>query len=70
MRRYSSPLLVTPNFQNEEYIRITPEPAGWDYLHFAARQLRGGEKWEFEIGENGLEGKKPASTAGNDVYEE
>jgi 5-deoxy-glucuronate isomerase len=47
----SSPLLVSPQFNSPEYIRVTPASAGWDYLHFAAQQMRGGEQWSFDTGE-------------------
>ena len=51
MSPYRSPLLVTPDLTSSEYIRVTPASAGWDYLHFAARQMRGGEQWSFDTGE-------------------
>lgn len=49
-----SPVLVTPHYDTPEYIRVTPTSAGWDFLHFAARQMLGGERWSFETGENEL----------------
>jgi 5-deoxy-glucuronate isomerase len=54
MSPYQSPLLVTPHHENGEYIHVTPASAGWDFLHFAARQMLRGEKWSFETGENEL----------------
>jgi 5-deoxy-glucuronate isomerase len=40
-----SRLLVHPSSQSGEYLRITPESAGWEHLSFAARKLRAGETW-------------------------
>lgn len=54
MSPYRSPLLVTPDFSSPAYIQITPASAGWDYLHFAARQMRQHEAWSFETGEHEL----------------
>jgi 5-deoxy-glucuronate isomerase len=51
MSPYPSSLLVAPDFSQPEYIRVTPTSAGWEYLHFAARQMNGGEQWSFETGE-------------------
>jgi 5-deoxy-glucuronate isomerase len=31
-------------------LRVTPESAGWDYIHFEVRQLAGGEDWSFATG--------------------
>jgi 5-deoxy-glucuronate isomerase len=46
-----SPLLVLPDINLPEYIQVTPQSAGWDFLHFAARQLRQHEQWSYETGE-------------------
>ena len=46
-----SPLQITPDFLQEEYIHIDPSSAGWEHLHFAARKLKRNECWEFETGE-------------------
>ena len=54
MSPYQSPLLVTPNFQNEMYVQITPASAGWDFLHFSARKLKRGGRWSHQTGENEL----------------
>jgi 5-deoxy-glucuronate isomerase len=43
-----SSLLISPDFDQPEYMRVTPANAGWDYLHFAARQMKGGEQWSFD----------------------
>lgn len=40
-----SPLLAHPKSQQGEYVRVTPETAGWEHLHFAVRQLSNGETW-------------------------
>lgn len=46
-----SSLLIAPDFSRPEYVRVTPASAGWDYLHFAARRMREGERWSFDTGE-------------------
>jgi 5-deoxy-glucuronate isomerase len=51
MSTIPSRLLFSPQFKHPEYIRVTPTAAGWDYLHFAARQMKGGEGWAFDTGE-------------------
>jgi 5-deoxy-glucuronate isomerase len=50
----SSSFLVSPNLSRDEYIRVTPQSAGWDHLSFAARKIRGGGTWDFETHENEL----------------
>ncbi len=47
-----SSLLVKPDFTKPEYIRVTPESAGWEHLSFAARLLHQGQVWEHATGEN------------------
>lgn len=54
MSPYRSPLLVTPDFDKQEYIHVSPASAGWDFLHFAARKMHRGETWHSETGENEL----------------
>jgi 5-deoxy-glucuronate isomerase len=49
-----SPLLISPDFEKDEYIRVTPLKAGWDLLHFAARKMSAGETWRHSTGENEL----------------
>ena len=51
---YHSPLLFKADFSNEEYQRVTPALAKWDYLNFAARQMSRGQLWHFETNENEL----------------
>jgi 5-deoxy-glucuronate isomerase len=48
----TSKLLVVPRPELTEYQRITPQSAGWQLLHFAARRLRPDEGWEFDTGES------------------
>jgi 5-deoxy-glucuronate isomerase len=43
-------LLVSPINGAEEYVRVTPESAGWELLHFAARRLKKGQQWQVETG--------------------
>ena len=54
MQPHSSSLLITPDFSRPEYINITPRTAHWDYLNFAARQMKQGMMWHFETHENEL----------------
>ncbi len=54
MSPISSPLLIAPDFSQEEYICVTPASAGWDSLHFAARKMQRGKTWSSETGENEL----------------
>lgn len=35
-------------------LTITPQSAGWDYIHFQVRRLAQGERWSFQSGENEL----------------
>src|SRR6266446_4477807 len=44
----NSSLQVLPCGEAGEYIRVTPESAGWEHLGFAARVLKRGEEWEAE----------------------
>jgi 5-deoxy-glucuronate isomerase len=44
-------LLIHPDPTAPEYARVTPESAGWELLHFGARRMRTGERWEFATGE-------------------
>ena len=41
-----SRLLVHPRATQGEYVHITPETAGWEHLHFAARRMKQGETWQ------------------------
>jgi 5-deoxy-glucuronate isomerase len=45
-----SHLLVHPHETPGEYVRVTPETAGWEYLHFAARRIKHGETWKARTG--------------------
>jgi 5-deoxy-glucuronate isomerase len=47
-------LLIHPSVSGPEYARVTPERAGWEHLHFAARRQRAGERWESDTGETEL----------------
>lgn len=46
-----SQLLVHPSGSEGEFIRVTPQRAGWEHLSFAARRMRHGETWSAETGE-------------------
>jgi len=45
-----SRLLVRPSATHGEYVRVTPETANWQHLHFAARRMIKGEQWEADTG--------------------
>src|SRR5262245_597334 len=32
-------------------VRVTPQRAGWDFIHFQARRLGSGSQWSFKTGE-------------------
>lgn len=49
-RTVNSSLQIPPRCETGEYLRVTPELAGWEHLSFAARLLRRGEVWEAETG--------------------
>lgn len=50
----TSPLLIAPNFSNDEYVQVTAHSAQWDYLSFGARRMKRGDLWHFETHENEL----------------
>src|SRR5690242_13147687 len=54
MQSNSSSLLISPNSSHDEYIRMTPQSAGWDHLSFAARKMTQAGTWDFETHENEL----------------
>ncbi|HEY5572670.1 MAG TPA: 5-deoxy-glucuronate isomerase [Anaerolineales bacterium] len=49
-----SPLLISPDLNAAEYVRVTPRAAGWELLHFAARRMSEGERWRHQTGDNEL----------------
>ena len=49
-RPHGSGLLVRPGSVRGEYIRVTPETAGWEHLGFAARLITRGLEWEARTG--------------------
>jgi 5-deoxy-glucuronate isomerase len=56
MRQYdTSNLIVHPGSADSELIvEVTPELAGWDYIHFQVRRLAQGQSWNFATGEHEL----------------
>ncbi|MCJ7700121.1 MAG: 5-deoxy-glucuronate isomerase [Anaerolineales bacterium] len=54
MSTYKSPLLVSPDESSPDYLRITPQSANWEYLHFSARRLCLGQQWRFDTAGNEL----------------
>jgi len=46
----NSTLHILPRGEWGEYMRVTPESAGWEHLGFAARLLRRDEVWEGQTG--------------------
>src|SRR3970040_1317545 len=49
-----SPLLISPDLNAAEHVRVTPRAAGWALLHFAARRMSEGERWRHQTGDNEL----------------
>lgn len=47
-----SSLLVSPAPDAQEYVRITPDRAGWDLLHFVARRMHTGQTWHHSTKEH------------------
>ena len=49
MRQYDSTnLIVHPNgTESDVIVEVTPELAGWDYIHFQVRRLAPGQSWRF-----------------------
>lgn len=54
MQSSSSSFLIAPDFNQPEYIHITPRSVHWDHLNFAARRMTDGKIWEFETQANEL----------------
>jgi 5-deoxy-glucuronate isomerase len=52
MSPYRSPLLISPSFEQEEYIHITPASAGWQHLSFAARKMERGASWHHQTNDH------------------
>ncbi len=50
----SRSLLVSPNLNRKEYLRVTPASAHWQHLYFSAVRLDAGEQWQFDTAENEL----------------
>lgn len=46
-----SPLLVRTTSDTGEYVRVTPQSAGWAQLHFAARRMNRGETFAGRTGD-------------------
>jgi 5-deoxy-glucuronate isomerase len=47
-------MLVHPQHNAEDpglILSVTPESAGWDYIHFQVRRLGTGESWSFDTGD-------------------
>ena len=47
-------LLLHPDYRRDEYLRVSPESAGWEHLHFATRRVPRGQRWEHRTGEHEL----------------
>jgi 5-deoxy-glucuronate isomerase len=57
MRQYTTDtLIVHPGGASDPdvIVEVTPELAGWDYIHFQVRRLRPGQAWSFETDEHEL----------------
>lgn len=46
------PLLAKPDYAADVYQYISREDGGWQYLNFAARQMKKGDVWQGDTGEN------------------
>lgn len=46
-----SRLLIRPQPAHGEYLRVTPESAAWEHLHFSARRMKRGERWQASTGD-------------------
>jgi 5-deoxy-glucuronate isomerase len=47
-----SRLLIHPDPGQSEFMRVTPDTAGWEHLSFAARKMTEGEQWSCDTGES------------------
>jgi len=56
MRQYhSTNLIVHPSgAESDVVVEVTPDLAGWDYIHFQVRRLQPGHSWRFATGEHEL----------------
>ena len=57
MRQYDASNLVVHAGGSAEpgvVVEVTPELAGWDYIHFQVRHLAAGQAWSFATGEHEL----------------
>lgn len=50
MTTQQSPLLIHQHSDSGEYVRVTPELAQWELLHFAARRMKREEQWIHNTG--------------------
>src|SRR4029453_8660411 len=57
MRQYdASTLIVHPGNSPDPdvVVEVTPELAGWEFIHFQVRRLHPGQTWSFETGAHEL----------------
>ncbi len=58
MMQYTSEnILIHPQLDAEQaglILSVTPEEAGWTYIHFQVRRLPAGDQWSFDTGEHEL----------------
>jgi 5-deoxy-glucuronate isomerase len=47
-------LLIKPDFEKDEYLQISPESAGWDFLNFSAVRLSENKNWYKRTEDNEL----------------
>lgn len=53
MQYTAQDLLVLPTHTPDDpnlILSVTPQSAGWDFIHFQARRLGAGERWSFDTG--------------------
>ena len=56
MRADAPPLIIHPGNSRDPalVVEVTPELAGWDFIHFQVRRLAAGESWSSSSGEHEL----------------
>lgn len=54
--QYDASNLIVHSSAREDglLVEVTPERAGWEFIHFQARRLRTGETWSFDTAEHEL----------------
>jgi 5-deoxy-glucuronate isomerase len=48
----SKRILIKPDINRTEFIKVTPKKAGWEHLYFSAIKLKTGETWHIDSKDN------------------